>query len=82
MRAANYSYLWSSIHYFYLYLSINGYHEYLATHEQETGGVRAYAHFGGADVRSCHRSWFSPGWVLRRELCPLVGNSHRLAWRE
>lgn len=40
--------------------------------------MHARAHFGGADVRSCHRSGFSPGWVLSRELCPLVGNSHSL----
>lgn len=76
MRAADYFCLWSSICYFYLYSSING---YLATHEQETGGVHAHADFGGADVGSCHRNNFSPGWVLSRELCPLVGNSHSLA---
>lgn len=82
MRAPDYSCLWSSICYFCLYLSVNGYHEYLATHKQETGGVHACADFGDANVRSCHRSGFSPGWVLSRELCPLVGNSHSLAWRK
>lgn len=40
------------------------------------------AYFGGADVRSCHRSNFSPGWALRRELCPLAGNSQSLPGME
>lgn len=40
--------------------------------------MHARAHFWGADVGSCHRSGFSPGWVLSRKLCPLAGNSHSL----
>lgn len=44
--------------------------------------MHAHADFEGADVRSCHRIVFSPGWVLSRELCPLVGSSRSLARRK